>query len=68
MIAKASASAIAIFVTLLSVGMVCAAQGEEVVAVITELKFNKGDIQIGRLYYNRSITGQRFKFSKMLRR
>jgi hypothetical protein len=48
MIAKASASAIAIFVTLLSVGMVCAAQGEEVVAVITELKFNKGDIQIGR--------------------
>jgi hypothetical protein len=48
MIAKALASAVAIFVTFLSVVMGCAAQGEEVVAVITELKFNKGDIQIGR--------------------
>lgn len=46
MIAKARA--IAIFLTILSVVMVCAAQGEEVVAVITELKFNKGDIQIRR--------------------
>ena len=48
MIAKALASAIAISVTLLSVVVVCAVQGEEVVAVITELKFNKGDIQIRR--------------------
>jgi hypothetical protein len=46
MIAKAVRNATAVFLSILSSVTVCAAQGEEVIAVITELKLNKGDIQI----------------------
>lgn len=48
MIAKALAGAVSIFLLHLWIVRYCAAQSEEVIAVITELKFNSGEIQIGR--------------------